>query len=96
MSKQYPHDPDYAVPPGETLLETMMYLGMDQRVLGVEAALPEKLVGEIISGHAPITHEIAIKLGRATAMPADFWDTLEANYRKRLAEETRPDTEAYP
>ena len=32
--KRYGYEPDYAVPPGQTLQETIDVLGIDQRELG--------------------------------------------------------------
>ena len=85
VATRYPHEPDYAVPPGETLEETIEALGIDQRSLAIRAGLSEKHVSRIINGHAAITHETAIKLERVTGVPARMWNNLEMNYRERLA-----------
>ena len=85
VTTRYAHDPDYAVPPGETREETIQALGMDQRALAVRAGLSEKHVSQIINGRAPITHETAIKLERVTGVPARMWNSLEMSYRERLA-----------
>lgn len=82
---RYPHEPDYAVPPGATLAETIESMGMDQRELARRADLAEKTVSQIINGHAPITHDTAIKLERVTAVPARMWNNLETAYRERRA-----------
>lgn len=36
---RYPYEPDYAVPPGQTLQETIDHLGLDQRELATRAGL---------------------------------------------------------
>jgi plasmid maintenance system antidote protein VapI len=53
--------------------------------LARRADLAEKTVSQIINGHAPITHETAIKLERVTGVPARMWNNLETAYRERRA-----------
>jgi len=82
----HPYAPDYAVPPGETLLETIEALGMDQRELAVRTGLTPKTINLIVKGRAPLTFETAIRLERATSVPARVWNNLETNYRAVLAQ----------
>lgn len=77
--------PDYAVPPGETLLETIEALGMSQAELADRMGRPRKTINEIIKGKAAITPETAIQLERVLGVPASFWNNLERNYREDLA-----------
>jgi HTH-type transcriptional regulator/antitoxin HigA len=89
---QYPYEPDYAVPPGQTLQETIANLGIDQRELAVRSGLSAKHVNQVIKGVAAITHDTAIRLERVTGVPARMWNNLEANYQEqkaRLAERER-------
>ena len=79
------YEPDYAVPPGETLKEKAEQLEMDQRELATRLALSAKHVNRIIKGHATITHETAIRLERVTGIARSFWLNREAIYRERLA-----------
>ncbi len=84
--------PDYAVPPGETLLDTIEALGMSQAELAERTGRPKKTINEIIKGKAPITPETALQLERVLGVPARFWNNLENNYREtvaRLAEQER-------
>lgn len=85
MSKSHPFEPDYAVPPGKTLQETIDALGMTQKELALRTGRPLKTVNEIIKGVAAITAATAIQLEKVTGVPAAFWNNLEANYRDRLA-----------
>jgi addiction module HigA family antidote len=85
LNQNTEYDPDYAIPPGETVLEKIEEMGMTQRELALRLGLSEKHISEIIGGTAPITCETAIKLEKVTAIPARFWNNLEANYRERLA-----------
>ncbi len=84
MSKQE-FDPDYAVPPGETLLETIQVLELTQKELALRMGRPVKTINEIIKGVAAITAETSLQLEKVTGVPASFWNNAEANYRGRLA-----------
>jgi HTH-type transcriptional regulator / antitoxin HigA len=83
--KESTYQPDYAVPPGETLDEILAESGMDQKELAVRLEMSPKTINQIIHGKAPITHETAIGLERVTRVPASFWLNREAVYRERLA-----------
>ncbi|GBF34451.1 HigA protein [Desulfocucumis palustris] len=80
------YEPDYAVPPGETLLETIEKMGMTQSELAERTGRPKKTINEIIKGKAAITSETARQLERVLGIPANFWNNLEQNYREKLAE----------
>jgi HTH-type transcriptional regulator/antitoxin HigA len=79
------YQPDHAIPPGETLRQTLTALGMTQSDLAMRSALSLKHVNQIIQGIAPITHETALTLEKVTGVRALFWNRLEGNYRDRLA-----------
>ncbi len=87
MSKSIttPFNPDYAIPPGATLLETIEDLGMTQTELAQRMGRPLKTINEIIAGTAQIMPETALQLEKVTSIPAAFWNTAESNYRERLA-----------
>ena len=78
------YEPDYAVPPGETLRETIAALGMDQKQLATRLGFSEKHISLIMKGGAPLTYETADKLELVTGVPARVWNNLEMNYRQRL------------
>lgn len=77
--------PDYAVPPGRTLLETIEEHGMSQAELASRTGRPLKTINEIIKGKAAITPTTALQLERALGVPARLWNNLETNYREALA-----------
>ena len=83
--RKYPFQPDYAVPPGATLEETMETLGMTQRDLADRTGLTVQTLNRIFKGEQPITYETANKLELVTGTPAAFWNNLEAQYREQLA-----------
>jgi HTH-type transcriptional regulator/antitoxin HigA len=77
--------PDYAVPPGETLKETLEALGMTEKDLARRTGLTPKTISQIATGKAPITPETARSLERVLGVPMRLWLNLEAHYRESLA-----------
>jgi addiction module HigA family antidote len=77
--------PDWAVPPGETLAEALSDRGMSQSELARRMDRPVKTINEIVNGKTAITSDTAIQLERALGISASFWNGLEAQYRERLA-----------
>ncbi|GLZ14007.1 hypothetical protein Acsp04_42420 [Actinomadura sp. NBRC 104425] len=80
-------EPDYAVPPGETIREFLDELGMSQRQLAVRLGLTAKHVNQLIQGLVPLSPEVAQRLELVTGMSARMWNRLEADYqsaRQRL------------
>src|SRR5437867_9431487 len=92
----YVYSPDYAVPPGDTLLEVMESLGITQAELAERTGRPQKTINEIVKGKAAITPDTALQLERALGISARTWNGLEANYQLQLAEQRdRARLEAY-
>jgi HTH-type transcriptional regulator/antitoxin HigA len=77
--------PNYSVPPGETLKETIEAMGMTQADLAQRTARPKKTINELIKGKSTITPDTAIQLERVLGVPATFWNNLERNYQETLA-----------
>ena len=78
-------NPNYTVPPGETLLESIDKLGMSQAQLAQRMGRPLKTINEIIKGKAAITAETALQLEKVLRIPASFWNNAEHTYRESLA-----------
>lgn len=94
-SSQSRWQPDWAVAPGEILLEALQDREMTQSELAQRLGRPLKTVNEIIKGKAAITPETAIQLERAIGVSARFWTALETQYRDTLArQEAEQDLEA--
>jgi HTH-type transcriptional regulator / antitoxin HigA len=85
IKKIYPHEPDYAVPPGRILQRTIDALGMEQKELAIRTGLDKKTINQIIKGIHVLSQQTALKLERATGVPARMWNNLEMQYRERLA-----------
>lgn len=77
--------PEFAVAPGETLLERIEQLGISQSELAERTGRPKKTINEIINGKAAITPETALQLEQVVGPSASFWTSLEQNYRAALA-----------
>lgn len=79
--------PDWAVAPGEILLETLDDRGMSQSELARRMGRPTKTINEIVNGKAAITPDTAIQLELTLGVSATFWNNLESMYREHLARE---------
>jgi HTH-type transcriptional regulator/antitoxin HigA len=77
--------PDWGVPPGEILLESLQDRQMTQSELARRMDRPLKTINEIVKGKAAITPETAIQLERTLGISARVWNGLETNYRESLA-----------
>jgi HTH-type transcriptional regulator / antitoxin HigA len=78
-------EPDYAIPPGETLRDRLADLGMSQAELATRTGLSTKHVNQILQGVAHISADTAQRLEPVTGIPARLWNRLEADYRSTLA-----------
>jgi HTH-type transcriptional regulator/antitoxin HigA len=85
MSTTHPYEPDFAIHPGETLLETLAAIGMSQKELAERTGRPLKTVNEIIQGKAAITADTALQLERVLGVAASFWNNAQRNYEAQLA-----------
>ncbi|MDQ3151307.1 MAG: HigA family addiction module antitoxin [Actinomycetota bacterium] len=79
--------PNWAVPPGEILLEALQERSMSQSELARRMNRPVKTINEIVNAKAAITPETAIQLERVLGISARFWNALEVAYREHLARE---------
>ncbi|HUE85099.1 MAG TPA: ImmA/IrrE family metallo-endopeptidase [Vicinamibacterales bacterium] len=77
--------PHQTAPPGASLRAAIAKLGMTQAELADRTGLSLKHINQVIQGVAPLTHETALLLERATGVPARTWNALEASYRDSLA-----------
>jgi addiction module HigA family antidote len=67
--------------PGEILLEEFLKpLGVTQYRLAKEIGVPQRRIGEIVSGKRAITADTAARLGVFFGMEAEFWLNLQAHH----------------
>ena len=86
--------PDIAIPPGETLAETLETLGLTQRGLARQMGRPVQAINEIINGKKAITAETALQLEQVLKTPAHVWLSLQAQYDLTKARLARHPTQA--
>ena len=79
------YHPDEVSVPGETVLDTLIALGMSQAELAERTGRSKKMINEIIKGKAPITPRMALELERVLGVPASFWNNRERQFREALA-----------
>lgn len=78
--------------PGEILLEEFLKpLGITQYRLAKEIGVPQRRIGEIVSGRRAVTADTAARLGVYFNIEAEFWLNLQSHYdlaniRETLAE----------
>jgi HTH-type transcriptional regulator/antitoxin HigA len=80
---------DLAIPPGETLLELLEFIGLSQAELARRMGRPPQVISEIIHGKKGITAETALQLEDVLGTPAYVWLGLEADYQLTLARTLR-------
>jgi HTH-type transcriptional regulator/antitoxin HigA len=72
---------DFAVPPGEYLLEVVQERDMSQADLSRRMGRPAQAINEIIKGEKAITPETALQLEQVLGVPAHIWTGLEAEFQ---------------
>lgn len=85
-------EPDYAVVPGEILVEYLQARGMSRAELSRRCGCSPKLVSEIVSGKASIKPMMATRLETVLRVKASIWLGIQARYDifvARQAEEAR-------
>ncbi len=87
IKNKFRFEPDYAIPPGETLVETLESIGMTQAELAARTGRPLKTINEIAKGRTVITPQTALQFEKVLAIPASFWNSLETRYQQSLAKQ---------
>lgn len=77
--------PNYVVSTGDYIAEWMEDEGINQAELSRRLGTSRKHVSELLSGKAPLSHEVALDLERVTGVPARVWNLYESGYRGDLA-----------
>ena len=70
----YPH-------PGEILMEEFLRpMGITQYRLANEVGVPQRRIGEIVTGARAVTADTGLRLSRFFGMSEGFWIGLQADY----------------
>ncbi|MCA8951141.1 MAG: HigA family addiction module antidote protein [Planctomycetes bacterium] len=68
-------------PPGEILGEAMEERGVTGAELARRLGCTEKHVSQLVNGRVPLTTDMALQLEQVLGISAQFWNSLEFNYR---------------
>ena len=82
--EEHPFDPDWTVPPGETLKECLEELGRTPQSFAAHTGMSLERVGQLIEGSVELTDYDAVLLEYGTGVPERLWRRLEENYRNDL------------
>lgn len=81
----YPFEPDYTVPPGDTILELLAERGMTAADLAQKMLTDLPHVLRLLTGEEPLTESDALDLEEIFGVSFDFWMNYERRYREDLA-----------
>ena len=85
-SVPYPH-------PGEILLEEFLKpLGITQYRLAKEIAVPQRRIGEIVTGSRGVTADTGLRLSRFFGMSDGFWIGLQMDYEAAMVKDRLSET----
>lgn len=71
-------------PAGDTILETMEYIGISKETLAAALQLSVEATNTLLKGELKIDLVLADRLEAIFNIPANFWITREANFRHEL------------
>ena len=75
--------PDWASPPGDTIMDLMVEEGIDDISLSILLGVDVEELRLLLEGKLPITEDLAQLLAHVLGSTEGFWLRREANYRKR-------------
>lgn len=84
MAKYYKARPKFAVPPGESVKETIENMGITKKEFATRLGITEQSLNRILNGKQPISPNTADGLERVTGVASDLWMDLEAGYQRQL------------
>jgi HTH-type transcriptional regulator/antitoxin HigA len=80
-----PFTPDWASPPGETILDLIEERSWTQTELARRLGYTEKHVSQLVNGKVPLSDDAALRLERVLGSSAAFWLARETQYREHLS-----------
>lgn len=89
-------EPDWASPPGDTLIEALQERGWTQAHLARATGFSQKHINQIVKGKASVGVGLAVELEKLGVGSARFWLHREADYRLALYRQTVNGTLACP
>ena len=82
--------------PGEHLGEILEDLGLSATEFAQATGIEESRLVAIFETRAPITADVAVRIGRALDMTPEFWLSLQSDYDLEEESETATDIEPIP
>jgi len=79
------YKPDFVVPPGEILEETLEAQNLGKGEFARRTGLSMKTISLILAGKAPILPDTALQFERVLGVSAELWTGLESRFRLALA-----------
>ena len=80
-----PFEPDWASPPGDTILDLLEQLGWTREELAHRLCCSVERTDRLIDGNTALTEDDALRLSSVLGSSIEFWLTREEHYRKDLA-----------
>ncbi len=80
----YAYESDNAIPPGWVLAERLEAHNISHAEFARRCGRSAKLIGEIVSGKAPVDLGTALEFERVLGVEAEIWLGIEADYRRHL------------
>lgn len=79
--------------PGEILLEEFLVpMGLTQYRLAKEIGVPQRRIGEIVSGKRAITTDTGLRLSRFFGLSDGFWERLQIDHDLSVARDEMAET----
>ena len=78
-------NPDWASPPGDSILDAIEAQGWTLADLAQRLGYSTKYVNRLIKTQVPLSDAAAIRLQRVLGNPAKFWCMRETQYRAQVA-----------
>lgn len=78
--------PDWASPPGATILDCLKEKGYNRRWLAKKLCVSQSTMDRLIHGEAKLTDSVATRLGALGWASEQFWINREKQYRDWLKE----------
>lgn len=77
--------PDWASPPGDTILDLIEERDWSQVELANRLGFSTKHLNQLVKGKVALTYETALKLERVLGTAAEFWMNREFQFRQQLS-----------
>ena len=79
--------------PGEHLAEILEDLGLSATEFAQATGIDNGRLSDIVETRAPITAEMAVRIGKALDMTPEFWLSLQSDYDLETASEVATEVE---